>query len=92
MTVPVGLYSATRAHSAPFRQIQRGTADRIRLQRVTNAPVRRSTTGDVANGYETRGDEIIEVGPEELAEIAPGRSRSLDIEGFVDQADIDPVH
>jgi DNA end-binding protein Ku len=34
----------------------------------------------------------VEVEPEELADIAPGRSRSLEIDMFVDLADIDPTY
>lgn len=92
VTVPVALYSATRAHSVPFRQIERGTADRIRLQRVNERTGAEVDYADVAKGYQTKGDDVIEVEPEELAQIAPGRSRSLEIERFVDLADIDPIH
>lgn len=91
VTVPVALYSATRSHSVPFRQIERGTTDRIRLQRVNERTGDEVDYSDVAKGYETRNDEIIEVEPEELADIAPGRSRSLDIERFVNLAEIDPI-
>ncbi|HEX3593131.1 MAG TPA: Ku protein [Pseudonocardiaceae bacterium] len=92
VTVPVALYTATRDHSVPFRQIERGTADRIRMRRVNERTGKEVDYSDVAKGYQTGGDEIVEVEPEELAEIAPGRSRSLDIERFVDLADIDPIH
>lgn len=92
VTVPVALYSATQTHSVPFRQIERGTTDRIRLQRVNERTGQEVEYSDVAKGYETGDDEIVEVEPEELAEIAPGRSRSLDIDTFVDLAEIDPVY
>ncbi|WP_371681006.1 Ku protein [Streptomyces sp. NBC_01276] len=37
------------------------------------------------------GDEYVLVEPKELYEIAPGRSRSVDIAGFVDLAEVDPI-
>jgi DNA end-binding protein Ku len=92
VTVPVSLYSATRDHSVPFRQIERNTTDRIRLQRVNERTGDEVEYADVAKGYETGDDEIVEVEPEELAEIAPERSRTLDIERFVDLAEIDPAY
>lgn len=92
VTVPVALYTATETHSVPFRQIERGTTDRIRLQRVNERTGDEVEYSDVAKGYETKDDQIVEVEPEELAEIAPGRSRSLDIDTFVELADIDPVY
>ncbi|HEX3593035.1 MAG TPA: Ku protein [Pseudonocardiaceae bacterium] len=91
VTVPVALYTATQDHSVPFRQIERGTSDRIRLQRVNERTGDEVEYADVAKGYDTGHDEIVEVEPEELADIAPGRSRSLDIDTFVDLAEIDPV-
>lgn len=90
VTVPVALYTATQDHSVSFRQIQRGTSDRIRLRRVNERTGKDVDYNDIAKGYETN-DELIEVEPEELADIAPGRSRSLEIDTFVDLADIDPV-
>ncbi|MFG2416710.1 non-homologous end joining protein Ku [Streptomyces goshikiensis] len=45
---------------------------------------------DIVKGYDT-GDEYVLVEPEELDEIAPGRSRSLEIAGFVDLTEVDPI-
>jgi DNA end-binding protein Ku len=92
VTVPVAMYTATEDHSVPFRQIERGTSDRIRMQRVNERTGQEVDYSDVAKGYETSGDEIVEVEPEELAEIAPGRSRALEIDAFVDLEAIDPVY
>jgi DNA end-binding protein Ku len=91
VTVPVALYAATQDHSVSFRQIQRGTSDRIRLRRVNERTGKEVDYSDIAKGYETKDDQMVEVEPEELADIAPGRSRSLEIDTFVDVADIDPV-
>jgi DNA end-binding protein Ku len=91
VTVPVALYAATKDHSVAFRQIERGTTDRIRLQRVNERTGKEVEYADVAKGYRT-DDDVVEVEPEELADIAPGRSRSLEIDTFVDLADIDPTY
>ncbi|MEU4356192.1 Ku protein [Streptomyces virginiae] len=45
---------------------------------------------DIVKGYDT-GDEYVLVEPRELDEIAPGRSRSLEIVGFVDLTEVDPI-
>ena len=92
VTVPIALYTATQDHSVPFRQIQRGTSDRIRLQRVNERTGKEVDYSDVAKGYETSQDEVVEVEQDELAEIAPGRSRALEIDTFVDLAEIDPTY
>jgi DNA end-binding protein Ku len=91
VTVPVAMYSATQDHSISFHQIQRGTTDRVRMRRVNERTGDEVPYDDIAKGFETADDEVIEVEPEELADIAPGRSRSLEIDTFVDLAEIDPI-
>jgi DNA end-binding protein Ku len=45
----------------------------------------------VVKGYEVEPDRFVTVTQEELRTLAPERSQSIDIEDFVDLADIDPV-
>src|SRR5439155_1063390 len=46
---------------------------------------------DVVRGFELPGGELVTVTEDELVSIAPERSRTIEIEEFVDIADIDPV-
>ena len=46
---------------------------------------------DVVRGVETDEGELVTVPKEELERIRPGRSRSIDIEDFVEMEQIDPV-
>ncbi|MFJ8911727.1 Ku protein [Amycolatopsis sp. NPDC102389] len=91
VTVPVRLYSAVEDHSVRFRQFQRGTEDRIRYRRVNERTGKEVGYEDIVKGYELGGGEYVVVEPEELDEIAPGRSKSLDIESFVELDAIDPM-
>ncbi|MDT7724534.1 MAG: end-binding protein Ku [Actinomycetota bacterium] len=92
VTVPVQLYSATEDHSISFRQFERGTSDRIRYRRVNERTGDEVDYNDIVKGYELEDGDYVIVEPDELDEIAPGRSRTLDIEGFVDLDDIDPIY
>ncbi|GAA2767631.1 Ku protein [Streptomyces paradoxus] len=92
VTVPVGLYSATEDHTVHFHQLQRGTADRIRNRRVNERTGDEVGTGDIVKGYEVGEGEYVLVEPEELDEIAPGRSQTIDITDFVDLEEIEPVY
>ncbi|MFJ4283975.1 Ku protein [Streptomyces massasporeus] len=49
-------------------------------------------TSDIVKGYEVSEGEYVTVEPEELDEIAPGRSKTIDITDSVDLEEIDPVH
>ena len=92
VSVPVELYSATRAHEPTFHQFQKGTPHRIRYQRVNER------TGDVVEypnvvrGADIGGGNYVTLDREDLDAVAPGRSRSLDIHTFVDLDDIDPIY
>ncbi|MEU6587808.1 Ku protein [Streptomyces sp. NPDC046881] len=92
VTVPVGLYTATQDHTVHFHQLQRGTSDRIRNRRVNERTGEEVDTGDIVKGYELDEGQYIVVEPDELDEIAPGRSQSIDITDFVDLDRIEPVY
>jgi DNA end-binding protein Ku len=46
---------------------------------------------DVVKGYEIEPDRFVMLDPEEVRALAPERSRAIEIEDFVDLAEIDPV-
>jgi DNA end-binding protein Ku len=92
VSVPVGLYSATEEHHLDFHQFQRGTSDRIRNKRVNERTGREVDYDKIVKGHDVGGGEYVIVEQEELADVAPGRSRSLEITRFVDLDEIDPIH
>lgn len=91
VTVPVGLYSATDDHTYHFHQVQRGTSDRVRYRRVNERTGEEVDYSDIVKGYDIGGEYVV-VEPRELADIAPGRSRSIAIESFVDLDEVDPIY
>ncbi|MFI8825096.1 Ku protein [Streptomyces sp. NPDC053431] len=90
VSVPVGLYTATSPHTLRFHQLQRGTSDRIRNRRVNERTGEEVELDDIVKGFDT-GDTYVLVEPDELDDIAPGRSKALEIDGFVDLDAIDPI-
>jgi len=91
VTIPVGLFSATDSHTVRFNQFQRGTSDRIRYQRVNERTGKEVDYSEIVKGYEVNDGQFVIVEPDELAAIAPGRSRTIEITSFVDLDDIDPI-
>lgn len=91
VSVPVGLFTAVKEHTIHFHQLQRGTADRIRNRRVNERTGKEVTGKNIVKAYEAADGEYIVVEPDELDEIAPGRSQTIDISDFVDLADIEPA-
>ncbi|MFD5803763.1 non-homologous end joining protein Ku [Streptomyces sp. NPDC127020] len=92
VSVPVGLFTATEDHTVHFHQLQRGTSDRIRNRRVNQRTGDEVDAADIVKGFEVNDGEYVVVEPGELDEIAPGRSRTLEITDFVDLDRIEPVY
>ncbi|MET7457426.1 Ku protein [Streptomyces sp. NPDC005574] len=91
-TLPVGLFTATGDHTVHFHQLQRDTADRIRNRRVNERTGQEVPSEDIVKGYELSEGQYIVVEPDELDQIAPGRSQTIDITDFVDLDAIEPVY
>jgi DNA end-binding protein Ku len=92
VTLPVALYTATEDHTVHFHQLQRGTPDRIRNKRVNERTGKEVDTDRIVKGYELGDGQYVVVEPEELEEIAPGRSKVIDVAGFVDLHRVEPVY
>ncbi|WP_424863964.1 Ku protein [Streptomyces sp. MMS24-I29] len=90
MSLPVALYTATGSHTIRFHRLQRGTADRVRNRRVNERTGGEVDLGDIVKDYDT-GSEYVIVEPGELDDIAPGRSKAIEVQGFVDLDAVDPI-
>src|SRR5258708_6119381 len=91
VSVPVGLYPATADQTIHFHQLHRGTSNRIRYKKVDEASGEEVDAADIVNGFDVGGGEYVVVTREELKEVAPGRSETIEISDFVDLDQIDPV-
>jgi DNA end-binding protein Ku len=91
VSVPVGLYAATADQTIHFHQLHKGTSNRIRYKKVDEATGDEVDSADIVNGYDVGGGEYVVVTKEELKDVAPGRSETIEISDFVDLDQIDPV-
>ncbi|WP_371493934.1 Ku protein [Kitasatospora sp. NBC_00374] len=91
VTVPVSLYTATDSHTVRFHQLERGTSDRVRNKRVNERTGEEVEFSDIVKGFEVGSGEYVVVEPDELEQISPGRSRTIDVSGFVDLSEVDPI-
>ena len=48
--------------------------------------------GDIVKGFEVAKDRYVTVDREELEELAPERTRTIDVEQFVDASAVDPIY
>jgi DNA end-binding protein Ku len=92
VNVPVKMYSATSPKTVRFHQLSSKTGARIRQKRVDPSTGDEVAFEDIVKGYELSPDRYVLVEPEELDSLDPKATKTIDIEEFVDQADIDPIY
>jgi DNA end-binding protein Ku len=92
VSCPVALYTATsRGGEVHFNMLHKQTNNRIRMIPTDpeTGPVDRS---DIVKGYEIEKGRYVVVTGEELENVRLETTRTLDIERFVDDADIDRLY
>lgn len=91
VSVPVKLFSAVSRKSVSFNQIDSRSGSRIRYKKVSAADETEVPAEAIVKGYELPSGQYVLVDDAELSALDPEASRSIDIEEFVDLADIDPI-
>jgi DNA end-binding protein Ku len=92
VNVPVKLYSAVNKKTVRFHQLNGKTGHRIAQKRTDSQTGDDVSFEDIVKGYELTKDRYVVITPDELETLDPVKSRSIDIEDFVNLADIDPVY
>lgn len=91
VSIPVKLYTATSKKSVSFNQLDGRTGSRIKQKKVSALDGEEVPREEIVKGYEVSRDSYVIVDEDELANLMPKESRTIDISDFVEQADIDPV-
>jgi DNA end-binding protein Ku len=92
VNVPVALYPATADKTLHFHQVEDGTSDRIRYKKVNERTGKEVPAERIVKAMDMGSGEYVIVSDEELADAEPEKSRTIDLEGFVDLAEIDPIY
>jgi DNA end-binding protein Ku len=92
VTVPVKLYSALDRKSVRFHQLAGKSGTRIVQRRVDPQTGEEVPYEDIVKGYEIAKDRYVVIEPGELEALEPKKTRTIEIEDFVQLAQIDPVY
>jgi DNA end-binding protein Ku len=92
VNVPVRLMSATRDLGVHFNQLHEKDNARIEVRRVCSAEGTEVPWEEVGRGYELDDGRVVMLTDEELEAADPKKTRTIDIEAFVDIEQIDPVY
>ena len=91
VNVPVALVSGVRDLKLHFHQLHEKDSSPIELQRWCPRDKAEVPIEEVAHSYETDDGTTVIVSDLELEAIAPERTRTIEIEQFVDLDDVDPI-
>lgn len=90
--VPVKLYTAVASKRISLREVHLTDGAPIQHRRICSAEEREVPYSEVVKGYEINEDEYIAIEPEDLKAAAGDRGKTIEIEHFVELADIDQVY
>jgi DNA end-binding protein Ku len=91
VTVPVKLYSAVDRKTVRFHQLSGKTGVRVAQKRVDPSTGEEVPYGEIVKGYELAPDRYVVIEPGELETLEPKKTKTIEIEEFVDLSQIDPV-
>lgn len=92
VTVPVKLYTAQSPKDIRFNQLHEKDHGRIQMKRFCSKEQVEVPYEEIVKGYEMAPEQYVVIKPEELEELDPEASRSIDIMDFVPLAQIDPLY
>ena len=92
VNVPIKLYSATSPKTVRFHQLHARDGVRIQQKRVCPADGEEVPYEEIVKGFEIAPDRYVIIRQEELDALDPRHTKTIDIESFVELADIDPVY
>jgi DNA end-binding protein Ku len=91
VNIPVKLYSAVSRKTVRFHQLDSEDNQRIQQKRVNPRTGEEVAYENLVKGYEIGPDRYVVITPEELEGLEPEKTRTVDIEDFVDLDEIDPI-
>jgi DNA end-binding protein Ku len=91
VNVPVKLYSAVSKKNVQFNQLHEKDSSRIRMKRFCSEEDTEVPFEEIVKGYEISPGRYVVITPEELEALDPKKTRTINIEDFVDLDEIDPL-
>ena len=92
VTVPVKLYSAIERKTVSFNQLSGKTGARVVQKRVDAQTGEEVPYTDIVKGFELGPERYVVIEPAELEALAPKKTKTIEIEDFVELSQIDPVY
>src|SRR3954452_3045898 len=92
LNVPVKLYSAVARRGISLREIRESDGARIRHRRVAEGTDEEVPYEKIQKAFEITSGNYVPISKDELAALAPKKSKAVEVQDFVDLDEIDPIY
>ncbi len=92
IAIPIKLFNAVRHKGVSFNQLDERTMSRIRYRKVSDESGEEVPDEHIVKGYEVSKGRYVLVDPDELEPFIPSATRTVELEEFVEQSEIDPIY
>jgi DNA end-binding protein Ku len=92
LNVPVKLYSAVARRSIALREIRESDSARIKHRRVAEGTDEEVPYEEIVKAFELTPGRYVPLSKDEMAALAPEKTRAIDVLDFVDLDEIDPIY
>jgi len=92
LNVPVRMYSAVARRNIALREIRESDNARIKHRRVAEGTDEEVPYENIVKAYELSPGQYVPLSKDEMAALAPEKTRAIDVLDFVDIEEIDPMY
>jgi DNA end-binding protein Ku len=92
LNVPVRMYSAVARRNIALREIRESDSARIKHRRVAEGTEEEVPYENIVKAYELSPGQYVPLSKDEMAALAPEKTRAIDVQDFVDIEEIDPMY
>jgi DNA end-binding protein Ku len=92
ISIPVKLFTAVRSKGVSFNQLDDRNMSRIRYLKVSEETGEEVPSEQIIKGVEISKGRYVIVDPDELAPFVPLATKTIEVEEFVNLAEIDPIY
>jgi DNA end-binding protein Ku len=92
LNVPVKLYSAVARRGISLREIRESDGARIRHRRVAEGTDEEVPYEKIQKAFEITSGNYVPISKDEMAALAPEKTRAIEVKDFVDLEQIDPIY
>jgi DNA end-binding protein Ku len=92
LNVPVRMYSAVARRSIALREIRESDSSRIKHKRFAEGTDEEVPYDEIIKAYELTPGQYVPLTKDEMAALAPEKTRAIEVKDFVDLDEIDPMY